>query len=392
MKKFRFLKCSVAFTLSLLLALGTVSSVEASGVRNNPIAAGQQLAEVIDLIMTYYVGDPMTVEKLLEAALNGISDVLDEYSGYLTAEEFQRFRDSLTGRMRGVGITLTVQDDGRVEISNVLPDTPASYAGLRQGDIIISVDNVDVVGASLEFIRTLIVNPEMDWVLIGVDRAGNTYTFNIEKAEIITPTVIVERLEELPEAQGLGNVNNFRIMQIISVGAITAEDVGRALLQMQEEGVEGIVLDLRGNAGGYVDITMDIANMLVPHGIVLQTVNRSGDRYIYSSLLPEVPFNYFVVLVDRFTASAAEVIASALQDSGAAVIVGEPTFGKGSVQSLYSVPTGGAFVLTTEEYFRRSGETINGVGVIPCIEVTSSRQADELDAALRTGLEILLAK
>ena len=389
MKIFKFCKFGTAFALSLILTLG-ITVPAYSRISDDSLVAGYQLAEIIELIMNRYVGGPVTVDELLESALRGMTDMLDEYSVYLNAEELRMFSNSLTGRMRGIGIVLTVRNDDRVAISSVLPDSPASYVGLLPGDIISYVDGEFVAGMPLNLIRARITNPETDWVLLGIERNGTMHTFNIEKAEIISPTVVVERVEVLPEAHGLGNVDNFRVMQIRTVGLLTAEDVGSELAKMHEEGVQGIILDLRGNTGGCLYVTLDLANLLIPQGTVLQTVNHSGNRRTFSSTLPQAPFDNIVVLVDRFTASAAEIIASALQDSGVAVVIGEPTFGKGSVQTVYELLTGGALFLTTEEYFRRSGETINNVGVTPCITVTTPRRAGEIDQVLRTGIETLL--
>ena len=376
----------------MILIIGTAIPVEA-GTRSNreAQAAGNYMAEIMDLIMTRYMGDPVTIEALFEGALRGMTDILDQYSIYLSAAELAQFTEALTGRLVGIGVSIATLADGRTEIVRVLPDTPAQEAGILPGDIIISVDGINVSGMSRDAIVALITNPDTERVLISIERGGYPITFDILKAVIQSPTVITERLELISEAYGLaGDLHYFRYMQINSVGLATGNDVRRAIERMQSEDVQGIILDLRGNTGGYLDVTVDIANQLVPQGVILQTVNRAGRRRTYSSVLPEPPFNNIVVLVNRFTASAAEVIASALQDSGAAIIVGEPTFGKGLVQSVYTLQTGGALKLTTEEYFRRNGGTINDIGVIPCIHVERRINLDEQDHTLRRGLELLL--
>ena len=381
-----------AFVLSLILVVGISVPVEATvRVSNEAQTVGNQLAEVIDLIMTRYKGSPVTTGDLVEAALRGMTDILDQYSVYLSAEELAQFTASMAGRMMGIGVSMLTREDGRIEIARVLPDTPAEMAGVQPGDIIVSIDGENVEGQPMDAIRALILNPDNDRVLISFEREGNIVTFDIQKADIHSPTVLVDRLEILPEADGLGDsLHNFRLLQISSVSRATGSDLRRAINQMQAEGVQGIILDLRGNTGGYLDVTIDIANQLIPAGVVLQTVNQSGRRRTYSSILQEVPFDNIVVLVNRFTASAAEVIASALQDANAATIIGEQTFGKGMVQSVYGLGTGGALMLTTEEYFRRNGGTINDIGVLPCVFVERRIGPDEPDYVLYRGLQILL--
>jgi len=373
--------------LSFVLTAGTALPVHAVQ-RRDTLQAGNHLAEVIELIMVRYAGDPVTVGDLVEAAMRGMTELLDEYSIYLSAAELAQFTNSLSGQLVGIGISMSAREDGRIEIVRVLPGSPAEAAGVVPGDLLISVDGQRVVGWGLNEITSLITNRDNERVIVSFDRNGRILTFDILKEEIRSPTVIVERLHHLPEADGLNGLQDFRYMQISTVGLTTGRDVQLALSQMQNEGVQGIILDLRGNTGGYLEVAVEIANLMVPRGIVLQTVSRSGRRYTYSSLLEEVPFDNVVVLVNRFTASAAEAIAAALQDSDAAVIIGEPTFGKGLVQSVYGIRTGGALMLTTEEYFRRNGEAINGVGVIPNVLV--ERSPDGQDQVLHRGLEVLL--
>jgi len=355
--------------------------------RGEAQAAGQQLAHVVEVIMTQRSGSDITVNALMEAGLRGMTDVLDQHSTYMNAVELARFANAMTGRLFGIGVEMAAREDGSAIISRVFPHSPAHAAGVRSGDVIMYINRQSVAGMSLDAITARIVDPANQRVHIIAGRGGQIHAFNIAKAEIRSPTVIVERM---PGIRGLGDLSGFRHVHITSVSLTTGDDVQRALNQMQREGVRGIVLDLRGNTGGYLNVTIDIGRQLVPQGIILQTIDRSGSRRIYSSSLGQVPFNNVVVLVDRYTASAAEVLASALQDSGAAVVIGENTFGKGLVQSVYSLRNGGAMVLTTEEYFRRDGRRINGVGVVPCISVSGIQAAHEdMDIALLVALEVL---
>ncbi|MCL2015682.1 MAG: S41 family peptidase [Defluviitaleaceae bacterium] len=379
-----------ALTLVLVLFLAVPQSLEASNTRspNQAAVAGLHLAEIIDLIVTQYVGDPVTVNELLEAAIHGMTELLDRYSVYLSPQDLQSFTESLSGQLVGIGVSMANLDDGGVVIMRVLPDSPAQRMGVLLGDIIVSVDGHDATNMTVDQVRDIILNPETTSVVLQLNRNGTNLTLTVPKEEIRSSTVITDRLTYVPEAQGLPNLDNFRYIQISSIAFTTGDDLRRSLAQIQSEGVEGIIIDFRGNAGGYLDVAIDIAGQLVPSGPILHTVNSTGRRLTYSSFLNQLPFDNVVVLVNRFTASAPEVISSALQDSQSAIIVGETTFGKGLVQSVHSLRNGGALVLTTEEYFRRNGGVINDIGVIPDVAV---QQTDsDQDDVLRRGLEILI--
>ena len=382
--------CIFVFSFVFLLGgpFSTGLSVEAASPRISAEAdlAGYNLAAVIELIVTEYKGGPISVNDLVEAALRGMAEELDQFSTYLSVEELAQLTGALDGRLVGIGVGMLLRQDGLIEITRIFPHSPALYAGMMAGDILVSVDGHMLAGLHVDEVAALITNPANERVYIVVRRGNSYHNFDILKGEVRSPTVILDRLEGMNEAAGLSGLDYFRYMQINSVSLTTSNDVRQAIADMQADGVRGIVLDLRGNSGGYLEVTIDIARQLVPQGVILQTVNQAGRRRTYSSALQEVPFEYIVVLVNRFTASAAEVIASALQDSGAAVVIGETTFGKGLVQSVYQLWTGGALRITTEEYFRRSGGSINDVGVVPCIVV---ERVEGSDAVLRRALEVL---
>jgi carboxyl-terminal processing protease len=383
-------KYLTTFAVAFVLVIVTAAPVQASSrIRGEALTAGHQLAEIMDLILTQYVGEPVTILELKEAAIRGMTEILDEYSIFLSADEMRRFSESITGRIRtGIGIRMALMQDGRAVVATVFSDSPAYKIGMLSGDVLMYIDGESVEGMSLDLISAIVTNPETERVTIEVDREGESHTFDILKEEIVTPTVTVHDFNDVPEAEDI-DLERYRLIHISSVGLNTGDDLEVLLKELSGKDIQGIILDLRGNTGGYLEPTVEIANMLVPRGIVLQTVDQSGDRRVYSSNLRNTPFSSIVVLVDRFTASAAEVIASALQDSGATV-VGETTFGKGLVQSVYGMRTGGALKLTTEEYFRRSGESINEIGVIPDVIVENTPGIRMPDAALRAGIEVML--
>jgi carboxyl-terminal processing protease len=303
----------------------------------------------------------------------------------------ERLMNNITGRMVGVGITMVVRGD-YAEIARVIPGGPADTAGVRVGDIIIAVNGESVVGWTMDEIAFQIRDINRTNAILVVQRGDMFFSFDIEKEEIRHPSVVVESLDALSEAEGFGDLSHFRYMEISTVNTETANEVRSAIRHMRGDGVEGLILDLRGNTGGDLGATVDIANQLVPRGIIFTTIDNTGRTRVYSSTLRASPFSQIVVLVDRNTASAAEIIASALQDSEAAIVIGENTFGKGVVQRIYALRTGGALMLTTDEYFRRDGGVINEVGVIPDIVLEARLGPEGEDLALLRALEILTGR
>ena len=376
------------------VTIGTTFPVQTArgiSIGDEALAAGQSLAESIYLIRTQY-SSYITVNELLEATLRGMAQILDTYSIYMNPSEYDRFLKALSGKIPGLGVIMAEKYDGRLKAYYVCSNSIGYETGIRPGDIFVFINWKPVTGLDLEGVINRIYREENDLVHIVVKRDGAFRMLDVAMSEIHTSTVAVKRLEYMPIAQGFSNLGSIRYMHINQIGRTTGIDVQRALSQMQQEGVRLLILDLKGNSGGYVDVTVDICNLIVPKGTILQTIDKTGQGYTYTSTLQTSPFEKIVVLVDRYTASGAEVIASALQDSGAAVVLGESTYGKGLVQSIYELGTDGAIKLTTKEYFRRNGGRINQLGVIPCIEIREFQTYGELDTLMYRALELLLRR
>ena len=376
--------------------------------------AGDSLAKSIELIMTQYPGVNVTAAELMDAALRGMAEILDSYSIYMSASEYEYFMgvmsgkipglgsaasgktpeplNIMSGKIPGLGVVMTTNENGRSKVYHVLPDSPAQAAGIRSGDIFLFVNWQYATDLSWGALTTQLLSPDNEFANIIVKREDSFYVFNIPGEEMYSPTVVVKQLQYIPEAQRFSGLSGVKYMHISGIGATTGDDVQRAVNKMQPEGYRKLILNLRGNTGGYLNVTVDIGNLLIPEGTILETMDKSGQRYTYTSTLQNPPFEYIVVLVDHYTASGAEVIASALQDSGIAVVIGETTYGKGLVQSIYELGTDGALKITTKEYFRRSGGIINQIGVIPCIEVRELQIYGGLDAVMYRALELLSGK
>jgi carboxyl-terminal processing protease len=381
------LKKLISFTL--ILCLLAAQSIPAQAADLLSAYAGRLLGDIIALISDEYAGeDEICHTELVEMAIRGMTLLLDSYSVYLNEEELEQLTDSLSGRFTGIGVSVFINDDEQAEISRVFPDTPAREAGLKRGDIITGINQAELQGLTLDEVISHIGQAEST-VNLQVLRGGKSLRFTIQKREIQTASIYVDTLDEV-----LGHsVKGHEAIRYIAVSSITdqASAVFKDIVQdLQKEKIDKIILDLRGNTGGYLDEAIAMCEQIVPAGAICHIVDGQGNKVTRSSRLRQPPFSQVVVLIDRYTASAAELIAAALQDADAAIIVGEKSFGKGAVQSLYYLPTGGGLKLTTEEYLRRSGEKINNIGVTPDYIVDFDEENDPSDDIfLLKALELL---
>lgn len=349
-------------TAAALLVLGVL--LAPLGLAAGKVAAQgedplQAVREVMDLILREYRGQ-VGVAELVRGAVRGMLDALrDPYSYYLTPDELRRFQEDLRGSFGGIGVTIEARE-GYVTVVGVLPGTPADEAGLRPGDRIVAVDGRRLEGAPVETVQSLIRGREGTEVRLEVEREGRVLSFTIRRARIDIPAVDAQLLSR--------DIGYIKVSQF-TAGA--AERFRYAYDRLVEVGARGLVVDLRQNPGGLLEEGLGVAEVLVPEGVLVQVVDRNGRRTTISGA-PHPPGPPVVVLVDRGTASAAEIVAGAVQDHRAGVLVGTRTFGKGSVQTLFELPTQGAVRLTTARYLTPAGRTVEGQGLAPDVAVEES--------------------
>ncbi|MDR1664895.1 MAG: PDZ domain-containing protein [Clostridiales bacterium] len=353
--------------------------------------AGDYITQLMNMILDLYAGDPVTPEQMYEAALYGISNTLDDYSEYMSEEEIFAFTDALSDKITGIGVMIQNDREGNARVNYVLPDSPALEAGIRRGDIIVSVNGQSTLGMGVSEITDMITDPGITAVTVGILREAETLDFEMEKRELTSVSLYTDDIESILGQAYAGPSKYIKYVSVNSVSVNTAEDLEAAIIAAKKENISRLILDLRGNSGGYLDVVIDMCNLLVPEGPVFYTVDSKGNRETFSSSLSIQPFEKIIILADGGTASAAELFAAAMQDSGAATVIGETTFGKGLIQTVFNLSSGGALKLTTEKYLRRSGGEVNGIGVIPDIELKMS--PDEYntaqDAALIKAVELL---
>ena len=326
-------------------------------------AYAAEFLEMMTLLLDDYAGRELTPSILYEAALRGMANELDAFSEYMSAGEFKNFTDSLSGRFEGIGVQIDTDGTGYTRVVNVIPGSPAEEAGVLNGDFIIKINGDDVGGFSqyqiVEMIKAITGDVEL-----AVKRNGDEHTFTMTKRTVTIEPVEVLMFEDIFSFAGEKS-ESIRYVYLASFDMESSSAFRNALRRLTAQHVKGIVLDMRGNSGGYLDQVVAIARMILPEGPIYYEMDSSGGKVAHYSRLKNPPFEHVVVLTDRFTASAAELLAAALQDSKIATVVGETTYGKGVIQTSVDLSTGGAFKYTYAEYLRRSGEKIDRIGVVP---------------------------
>ena len=334
-----------------------------------------RLQNVMSRIKEHYV-DEVPSEDLVEGALRGMVESLeDPYSAYLSADDYRDFKASTSGTFGGVGVVITNQD-GYVTVVSPIKGTPGERAGLQPADRILKVDGEDIRGLDVDIASRLILGEPGTEVKLEVERTGEQLSFAIIR-EIIEVNPVVWEL--LPNKIGYISLSNFN--------EHATERLKEALGELKDRNVAGIILDLRGNPGGLLNQALGVAREFVPAGPVVFVEERglSEQRALNSQLRGALwPL---VVMVDGGSASAAEIVAGAVQDRGAGLLVGEKTFGKATVQDLYPLSDGGALKITIGRYLTPNGRDINAEGIVPDVIVAAPKDAKLSPLELKRVLE-----
>ena len=347
-----------------LIATGKVPFIYTQGLLPESSDEYRAFLQVIGYIQNQFV-DPERASDaaaLIRGATSGLVEALgDPYSQYMTAEEYQRFlTSSITGSYTGVGIEIT-QLNGYVTVIAPIKNTPAYRAGILPMDQIVAVDGVSIVGWSTQEASTVIRGVPGTTVVLTVMREGVTGTVDIPIVREVIQLLTVESQMLEP---GIGYI------QLTAFREDTAAECRRAIALLKQQGMEALILDLRDNPGGLLNVSIEVSDIFVPPGPVVSTVYRDGRQDEFKAVGPAlgVPL---VVLINRASASAAEITAGAIQDRGAGTLVGLTSFGKATVQHLFTLVDGGGLKLTTAKYLTPSGRDINrsadgaGGGIAP---------------------------
>lgn len=295
---------------------------------------------------------------VLQSIDDMIASVDDPYTQYFTAEQYTAFINQIDGTLVGVGIHLE-EKEGAVVVVAPVKGSPAEQVGILPGDKIVAVDGESVIGKSLNEITSKVRGEEGTMVQLTVQRGDETITYAITRAKIELPLVEYEVLTE----EGIGYI------YISSFGDHTITELETVLTQLKDMGIENIILDVRGNPGGKVDSVMEVASLFIGDGPIMWVKNgwqEESSYDTYGELWWDQPL---VLLTDQGSASASEILAAALQDYHIGIVMGEKTFGKGTMQSIVPLPSGNVLKLTTNEFFSPRKNTIRDVGITPDITV-----------------------
>ena len=317
-----------------------------------------KLDELSNLIEEKYVGDADMTALEDAAASAMISATGDRWSYYIPASEYQSYREQSENAYVGVGITIqAAENDAGFTVVVVNSAGPAEEAGMLPGDLLIGVEDTDVRGMTATEVRNLVRGQEGTYVRMTVLRQGDHRTFTIERRQVLTPVAEYELLED---GVGLVSIYNF--------DERCAEETIRAIETLLSNGAKKLIFDVRHNPGGYASEMVDVLDYLLPEGDLFRMVSYQGKESVDKSdaSFLNVPM---AVLVNSGSYSAAEFFAAALQEYGAAVVLGEKTSGKGFYQNTFQFSDGSAAALSVGKYFTPNGVSLEGVGILPDIPV-----------------------
>ena len=380
----RFLQLIACSLLSVALTLGVVSW-QIQKITDDPAGLVMFLRS-INLVKRNFDG-PVDDAKLFSGAIDGMVKTLDDpYTEYLDEKEYRDLSEMATGSFCGIGIIFGKKDEGYVVIST-LPDNPGAAAGIKGGDRIIAVDGKATESLNMEEVSNLIRGPKDTEVELQLlDKNAKEKTIRVVRQEIKNPSVGSYMLPN----------TKIGVLQIAAFNENTGEEFAEAYKKLEENGMQATILDLRGNPGGLVDAGVSVAGMLVPKGPIVSIIYKEGTKLTEESHLEKVKYP-LVVLIDHGSASASEIVAGAIKDTKAGYLIGEKSFGKGSVQSIIGLDGKTALKITAAKYYTPSGVSIHHVGIEPDLVVSLPETEDGqsgyvTDTQMKAAKKYLLEK
>lgn len=372
----RFWQGALCGALAVLLGLGLVSCAGRLPFPGGEEAVSQETKEKLSgiqaLIEKEYIGE-VDEDALQTGICQGYVGALgDPYSAYYDEEQTSALMETTQGEYGGIGVVLTQNlDTGVTTASSVYEDSPAMKAGMKDGDIIYQVEGRDVSGMDLEEISGNIKGEKGTTVEITVLRGEDReeVTLTITRDTIQAETVKTRMLED-----------EIGYLAISEFDSVTLEQYKEGLEELKAQGMEGLIVDLRGNPGGNLDTVCEILDLMLPEGLIVYTEDKDGNRQEFTSDEAQEVQVPLAVLVDKNSASASEIYAGAIQDYGIGQIVGTKTYGKGVVQTIYDLKDGTSLKLTVAEYFTPNGRNIDGEGITPDVEVAYQRDENDPEA------------
>lgn len=343
----------IAVVLIIGFFSGRISSVTAKNQSKDLYSYMQLYTEVLKIVENAYV-DTLNSKKLIESAINGmIDETMDPFTTLMKPSDFEELRTSTKGKFGGLGIRISSQGD-YITINSVIEGTPANQVGLMAGDKVTKVEGVSTKDWSTKKAADNMRGPKDSQVVITVQREGLDEPIDFE----ITRDIV--KIESIPYVYKMND--DIGYIRIVNFNATTGQDLHNALIELEEQGIEGLIIDLRSNPGGLLSQAIETVDQFLPQKeLVVYTKGRSSrfNRKYFSR--DDFAFNNIpvVVMINRASASAAEIFSGSLQDYDKALIVGENSFGKGSVQQLFPLPMNYGLKVTTSKYYIKSGRCIH---------------------------------
>ena len=363
-----------------------IFSIELSTSSENEIYKKIDLfGEVLEKINKEYV-DEVNPSESMDSAINGLLQSLDPYSAYMSPETFDEMQTETSGKFGGLGIEVSMES-GVVKVISPIDDTPASKAGIKAGDYIIKINNTQVQGKSLSEAVDLMRGPVGSPIELTIRRRGEkkALTFNIVREIIQIRSVKSDLIE-----------NNIGYIRLTSFNENSSKQIEKEIKKLEgNENINSYILDLRNNPGGLLSQAIKISDFFLDSGEIVSTKSRktSENKKWFANKGDITNGKTLIVLINYGSASASEIVAGALKDHKRAIILGENSFGKGSVQSIIPLKNKGAIRLTVAKYYLPSGKSISEVGVLPDIEIDEEsdefRIKTETDNQLNYAIKLL---
>ena len=339
--------------------LSSTESAIGSAAKSSSLSA--KLSVIRNKIDQEYIGE-IDENDLIDGAIKGyVSGLNDEYTEYLTVDEMSSFTEDIEGEFVGIGVYITKDtENNTILVYGTIPDSPAQASGLKTGDIITSVDGVECNGDDYDTITNSIKGVEGTKVTIGILRDGEELSFEIERKTVEVKHVTSQKLE-----------NNIGYIYISSFEGDVSSQFEEAYNDLANQGITSLIIDIRNNGGGIVDESLDIAEMMTDKGqTLLIESDKNGEEEVIKAEKDKTITMPIVLLVNEYSASASEILAGILKENVEnATLIGNTTYGKGVIQTLYPLTDGSGIKITTNEYFTPNHNTINKIGVEPDIKV-----------------------
>lgn len=360
-------------------------NVRANGKTNEEelFANLEPFFEALNLVRFEYIEKDIDLNKVIQGAIQGMLKTLDDpYTRYMDPQALKREQeDMFLGHFGGLGIIVSIKDD-QLTIISPIEDTPAYKAGIKAGDKIVEIDGKSTEGIELNEAVDILRGEKGTEVTLGINRE------NVE--EILEITIIRDIIEvKAVKKEVMGKDNNLGYIRITTFNVNTEPELKKVLNEFKKDSnIKGIILDLRNNPGGLLDSAIEVASKFVKEGPVVHIKDRDGIQVTVQSRGNQYPQWPLFVLVNEGSASASEIVAGAIQDSGRGKLLGEKTFGKGVVQQVFNLSDGSGIVITTSEYYTPSERSINHIGIEPDILVEPVEDSEQ-DMQLNKAIELL---